>query len=104
MDSRSNQILRKVYQLPGVEHVLGETIRISLTLVVGESSTNLKVGGVSHFLGYLLGCSSTFSGCAPGWANSPDFGPTIDIRAGSAISCVEIVRINPTLVVGGELN
>ena len=25
MDSRSNQILRKGYQLPGVEHVLGET-------------------------------------------------------------------------------
>ena len=25
MDSRSNQILRKGYLLPGVEHVLGET-------------------------------------------------------------------------------
>jgi len=61
---------------------------ISPTLVVGGELNQLKSGGESlTFWASFWGAEGLPPGCAPGWANSPGFGPTIGIRVGSAISC-----------------
>jgi len=49
MDSRSNQILRKGYLLPGVEHVLGETGLDVARLFLARLLARLR-----HPLAYLL--------------------------------------------------
>ena len=49
MDSRSNQILRKGYLLPGVEHVLGETGLDVARLFLARLLARLR-----HPLTYLL--------------------------------------------------